>query len=87
MTTPGSDVDVSGLDGVQRMYILLEPEQPEGGKCRLLVVGKKRLPDTQKHERFLAFVGESLLLLGFHLLAPCCARHCWHRHLLATLKS
>lgn len=57
MTSPGSDVDVSDLDDVQRLYIILEPQQPAGGKCRLLVVAKKRLPDTKKHERFLAFVG------------------------------
>lgn len=58
MTTPGSDVDVQSTDDVQRLYLLLEPHQPPGGKCRLLVVPKKTLPDTKKHERFYAFVGE-----------------------------
>lgn len=57
VTTPGSDVDVSDLDDVQRLYIILDLQQPAGGKCRLLVVAKKRLPDTKKHERFFAFVG------------------------------
>lgn len=58
MTTPGGDVEVSSVDDVQRLYILLQPLQPRGGKCRLLVVAKKRLPDTKRHERFFAFVGE-----------------------------
>lgn len=58
VTTPGSEVDVSSIDDVQRLYILLQPQQPSGGKCRLLVVAKKRLPDTKRHERFYVFVGE-----------------------------
>jgi hypothetical protein len=104
VTSPGSDVEVNSVDDVQRLYLLLEPHQPPGGKCRcatsflkdgactvaplprwlrpsvaevgcnidacvplvtsffffcrMLVVAKKRLPDTQRHERFFAFVGE-----------------------------
>jgi hypothetical protein len=51
-------VEVNSVDDVQRLYLLLEPHQPPGGKCRMLVVAKKRLPDTKRHERFFAFVGE-----------------------------
>ena len=29
----------------------------DSGKVRLVVVPKKRLPDTKRHERFFAFVG------------------------------
>lgn len=60
VTSPGSAAaaDVSSLDDVQRLYVLLEPHAPPGGKARLLVVAKKRLPDTKRHERFYAFVGK-----------------------------
>jgi hypothetical protein len=51
-------VEVTDLNDLQRMYLLLQPQQPPGGKCRLLVLPKKHLPDTHKHERFFAFVGE-----------------------------
>jgi hypothetical protein len=58
VTSPGSEVEVNSVDDVQRLYLLLEPHQPPGGKRRMLVVAKKRLPDTKRHERFFAFVGE-----------------------------
>eukprot|EP00879_Flechtneria_rotunda_P002686 GHRR01002892.1.p1 GENE.GHRR01002892.1~~GHRR01002892.1.p1 ORF type:complete len:474 (+),score=214.49 GHRR01002892.1:199-1620(+) len=48
--------DVAKLDDVQRSYLVLQPQQPPGGKCRLIVVPKKKLPDPRKHERFFAFV-------------------------------
>jgi hypothetical protein len=48
---------VSGLRDVQRFFMLLQPQQPSGGSCRLLVVGKKKLPNPAKHERYFAFVG------------------------------
>lgn len=74
VTTPGSlrDVTVSDLSDVQRMYLLLEPHSPPGGKCRLMVVGKKRLPDTSKHERFFAFIGERASIGGFVLVLSSC---------------
>jgi hypothetical protein len=43
---------------VQRFFMLLQPQQPAGGSCRLVVVGKKKLPNPAKHERYFAFVGE-----------------------------
>jgi hypothetical protein len=60
VTSPGEDVQVTGLNDLQRLYLLLHPQQPPGGHCRLLVLPKKHLPDTHKHERFFAFVGEYL---------------------------
>jgi hypothetical protein len=71
VTSPGSDVHVSSVDDVQRLYLLLEPHQPPGGKCRLLVVPKKTLPDTKKHERFFAFVGELTEAVRFWELCHC----------------
>lgn len=31
-----------------------------GGKARLIIIGKKRLPDPARHERFFGYVGEHL---------------------------
>ncbi len=33
-------------------------EAAEAAKARLIIIGKKRLPDAAKHERFFGFVGE-----------------------------
>jgi hypothetical protein len=38
-----------GLDDVQRFYLVLEPEG--GVLVRLIVIGRKRLPDIGEHER------------------------------------
>jgi hypothetical protein len=43
----------SGLGDVQRFYVVL---RPQGGKLRLLVMGRKRLPDVDRHERTWGFV-------------------------------
>lgn len=40
---------VRSLEDVQRFYILLEPKR-SGAKSRLIIVGKKRLPDVRTHE-------------------------------------
>jgi hypothetical protein len=45
---------VRGLDDVQRVYLLLRPKGAR--KYRLLIVGRKRLPDPGRHDRFWAFV-------------------------------
>jgi hypothetical protein len=42
------------LDDVQRLLMLLRPRP--GGRLRLLVVGRKRLPAITEHERFWAYV-------------------------------
>lgn len=43
-----------GMDDVQRFYMVL---RPRGGKhSRLIVVGDKKLPDVDSHERFFGFV-------------------------------
>lgn len=48
----------SGLGDVQRFYVVLRPEGggPKSGKLRLLVMGRKRLPDVERHERTWGFV-------------------------------
>jgi hypothetical protein len=43
----------SGLADVQRFYVVL---RPQGGRLRLLVMGRKRLPDVEQHERTWGFV-------------------------------
>src|SRR5215831_5643163 len=42
------------LEDVQRLLVVLRPWP--GGLMRLLVVGRKRLPDIAEHERFWSFV-------------------------------
>lgn len=42
-----------GLGDVQRFYVVL---RPKGGKLRLLVMGRKRMPDVEQHERNWGFV-------------------------------
>lgn len=42
-----------GLADVQRFYLVLSPD---GGGFRLLVIGRKRLPDPEEHERHWGFV-------------------------------
>jgi hypothetical protein len=46
--------DPSGLGDVQRFYVVLRPDR--GGKLRLLVLGRKRLPAAGAHERVWGFV-------------------------------
>lgn len=62
---------MSGLKDVQRFYLLLQPQTPAGGSCRLIVVGKKKLPDTKRHERFFAFVGELATCMSLRCHAAC----------------
>jgi hypothetical protein len=47
--------DPSGLSDVQRFFMVLRPDR---GKIRLLVVGRKRLPDPGRHERNWGFVAK-----------------------------
>ena len=46
--------DPQSLADVQRFFLVLKPEAEE--EFRLLVVGRKRLPDVGEHERFWGFV-------------------------------
>lgn len=46
--------DPEDLSDVQRFFMVLRPEG--GRKVRLLVVGRKRLPDPERHERNWGFV-------------------------------
>lgn len=39
-----------GLEDIQRFYIVLKPEQ--NTHYRLLIIGKKRLPESRNHERY-----------------------------------
>jgi hypothetical protein len=49
----GTD-EVRSLKQVERFYILLKPWRTH--KYRLIIVGRKRLPDPDDHDRFWAFV-------------------------------
>lgn len=46
--------EVGDIDDVQRFYVALKPDGE--GKYRLLVVGRKHLPDVPEHERAWAYV-------------------------------
>ncbi len=43
-----------GLDDVERFYVVLKPDRARS--FRLLVLGRKRLPDVEAHERVWGFV-------------------------------
>lgn len=47
---------VEELQDVQRFFLVLSPDG--GERYRRIVVGRKRLPDPEEHERFWAFVDE-----------------------------
>jgi hypothetical protein len=49
----GEDAEVEDLGDVQNFYVVLKPE---GGRFRLINVGRKRLPDIEGHERNWGFV-------------------------------
>src|SRR5258706_14135150 len=49
------DESVASLDEVQRLMIVLHPWRGRS-RLRLLVVGRKRLPRVDEHERFWAYV-------------------------------
>ncbi|RWM91874.1 MAG: hypothetical protein EOR84_20055 [Mesorhizobium sp.] len=49
------ETDPESLSDVQRFFVVLRPEHAT--KVRLLVVGRKRLPDAHEHERHWGFVG------------------------------
>lgn len=46
--------EASSIQDIQRFYMLLAPAG--GGRPRLAVVGKKRLPAADSHERFFGFI-------------------------------
>jgi len=46
--------EAHGLKDVERFYIVLKPWRSR--EYRLIIVGRKRLPDPEKHNRFWAFV-------------------------------
>lgn len=46
--------DPSNIGDVQRFEMVLRPHG--GEKVRLLIVGRKRLPETERHERHWGFV-------------------------------
>lgn len=47
---------VRTLDDVARLFLVLDPDGPRA--ARLIVVGRKRLPDPSRHERHWAVVAE-----------------------------
>lgn len=44
------------LDDIQRLFVILQPSRP--GVVRRLVIGRKRLPRPEEHERYWGFVDE-----------------------------
>jgi hypothetical protein len=48
--------DAHSLSDVQRFFIIMSPTSREGAPHRLIPIGKKRLPDPTKRERFFGFV-------------------------------
>jgi hypothetical protein len=48
--------EAHSLQDVQRFFILMSPTSREGAPHHLMVIGKKRLPDPRRHERFFGFV-------------------------------
>jgi hypothetical protein len=46
--------EVHSLKDVERLYILLKPQRHR--RYRLLIVGRKQLPEPEDHDRFWAFV-------------------------------
>lgn len=48
--------EAHSLSDVQRFFIILSPTSRKDAPHRLLAIGKKRLPDPAKHERFFGFV-------------------------------
>jgi hypothetical protein len=46
--------EVQGLDDVERFYILLKPWHQH--LYRVIIIGRKRLPDHKRHNRFWGFV-------------------------------
>jgi hypothetical protein len=46
--------EAHGLEDVERFYMLLKPWQRQ--VFRLILLGRKRLPDPEEHDRFWAFV-------------------------------
>jgi hypothetical protein len=51
-----ADTDVASLEEVQRLLVVLRPWRAR--RLRLLIVGRKRLPEIRAHERFWGFVDE-----------------------------
>lgn len=46
------------LHDVARFEVVLDPRSRPGAKARVIVIPRKRLPNTAKHERLFAFVGK-----------------------------
>lgn len=46
----------TSVDDIQRFFMILAPTSRPKAPFRLLIIGKKRLPVPEKHERFFGFV-------------------------------
>ena len=58
----------TSVGDIQRFFMILAPSSRPKAAFRLLIIGKKRLPVADKHERFFGFVeatAGALLTLGF----------------------
>lgn len=49
-----TDTDAHGMKDVERFYMIMKPEGTK--RFRMMVVGRKRLPDLGEHERIWGFV-------------------------------
>lgn len=47
---------VRSLADVQRFFLIMSPTLPQGALHRLIAIGKKRLPNPLRHERFFGIV-------------------------------
>jgi hypothetical protein len=64
--------EVEGLSDVQRFYMVLKPEGQ--ARFRVAVLGRKRLPDTDRHERIWGFI-DSVAKSGTAVEAQLKERH------------
>ncbi len=48
--------EAHNLSDVQRFFIIMSPTSRKDAPNRLIPIGKKRLPDPAKRERFFGFV-------------------------------
>ena len=58
----------TGINDIQRFFMILAPTSRPKASFRLLIIGKKRLPIADRHERFFGFVEATA---GTWIIAPC----------------
>lgn len=61
--------EAHSLQDVQRFFIIMSPTSRKSAPHRLIVIGKKRLPDPKRHERYFGFVLATGPKVSCHLLS------------------